>query len=159
MWAQSTTVGVDALEPLADFADRHGLVFVDAPVLGTPTPAEDGKLTVLAAGPRAGPARPLAPVLDAVGQRTVWLAATVRSGAATRLKMVCNSWVLALNNGAAEALALARGLGVDPGASSTSSPEAPWTWATCTPRRRAIDEGRLHAQLPGRDRGARTPGS
>lgn len=113
VWLQSTTVGTEAITPLAGLARTHGLVFVDAPVLGTKEPAEKGLLTVLAAGP--GRARDvLAPVLEAVGTKTVWVGDDGATGAATRLKLVCNSWVLALTNGTAEALALAAGLGVDP---------------------------------------------
>jgi 3-hydroxyisobutyrate dehydrogenase len=113
VWSQSSTVGLDDLEPLAAFAAEHDLVFVDAPVLGTRQPAEGGQLVVLAAGPQEA-RTPLAPVLDAVGNRTVWIAEDAASGAATRLKLVCNSWVLTLTNGVAEALALAEGLDVDP---------------------------------------------
>ncbi|MCL7377205.1 NAD(P)-dependent oxidoreductase [Streptomyces sp. 35G-GA-8] len=113
VWLQTTTVGVEAVSSLADLARHHGLVFVDAPVLGTKAPAESGDLLVLAAGPEAARA-PLAPVLDAVGSRTVWLGEDGSTGAASRLKLVCNSWVLALTNGTGEALALAKGLGVDP---------------------------------------------
>ncbi len=113
VWSQSTTAGLGSLEPLAAFAGEHDLVFVDAPVLGTRQPAENGQLTVLAAGPEEARAT-LAPVYDAVGSRTVWIAEDGASGAASRLKLVCNSWVLALTNGTAEALALAEGLGVEP---------------------------------------------
>ena len=113
IWLQSTTAGIEAIAPLAELARRQRLVFVDAPVLGTKAPAEDGELLVLAAGPEEA-RTPLAPVLDAVGRRTVWLADDGATGAASRLKLVCNSWVLALTNGTAEALALAKGLGVDP---------------------------------------------
>ncbi|MET9556646.1 NAD(P)-dependent oxidoreductase [Streptomyces sp. NPDC006645] len=113
LWLQSTTAGLDALTPLAELADAHGLVFFDAPVLGTRGPAEQGSLTVLAAGPRE-PRDALTSVLDAVGERTLWVADDGASGAATRLKLVCNSWVLTLTHGTAEAVALANGLGVDP---------------------------------------------
>nr|WSZ95842.1 NAD(P)-dependent oxidoreductase [Streptomyces sp. NBC_00857] len=113
IWLQSTTAGVEAIAPLADLARRQGLVFVDAPVLGTKAPAEDGELLILAAGPEEA-RTPLAPVLDAVGRRTVWLSDDGTTGAASRLKLVCNSWVLTLTNGTAEALSLAKGLGVDP---------------------------------------------
>ncbi|NBM15578.1 NAD(P)-dependent oxidoreductase [Streptomyces sp. GC420] len=113
VWLQSTTAGLDALAAMNDFAGTHRLLFVDAPVLGTRAPAEAGQLTVLAAGPPA--ARPvLAPVLEAVGRLTVWTGEDGGEGAATRLKLVCNSWVLALTNATAEALSLASGLGVDP---------------------------------------------
>jgi 3-hydroxyisobutyrate dehydrogenase len=110
-WLQCTTAGVDGLAPLTGLARDHGLVFVDAPVLGTRQPAESGQLTVLAAGPTAA-REPLTPVLDAVGARTAWVGE--EPGAATRLKLVCNSWVLAVTHGTAEAIALAEGLGVDP---------------------------------------------
>ncbi|WP_052852247.1 NAD(P)-dependent oxidoreductase [Streptomyces avicenniae] len=111
VWMQSTTTGPDGLEPLAAFAREQGLTFVDAPVLGTRQPAEDGKLVILAAAPEAVRAR-LAPVLDVLGARTVW--AGTEPGAASRLKLVCNSWIFALTHGAAEALTLAEGFGLDP---------------------------------------------
>ncbi|WP_258052897.1 NAD(P)-dependent oxidoreductase [Streptomyces sp. Ru73] len=113
VWAQCTTAGIEALGELAGFARDHGLVFVDAPVLGTKQPAEAGQLVVLAAGP--GAARELlAPVFEAVGSRTVWVGENGDEGAATRLKLVINSWVLTVTHGTAEALALAKGLGVAP---------------------------------------------
>ncbi|HET8560826.1 MAG TPA: NAD(P)-dependent oxidoreductase [Marmoricola sp.] len=113
VWLQTTTVGPGPLAGLASFAEEHGLVLVDAPVSGTREPAEKGALTVLAAGPpeARGVVRP---VLDAIGSRTIWLGEDARDGAASRLKLVVNSWVLAVNAAAGEAIALARGLGVDP---------------------------------------------
>ncbi|GGX02837.1 NAD(P)-dependent oxidoreductase [Streptomyces lomondensis] len=112
-WAQSTTAGMESLGALAAFAREHGLVFYDAPVLGTRQPAEAGKLTVLAAGPAEGRDR-VTPVFDAVGARTVWTGEDGAAGSATRLKLVANSWVLAATAAAGEALALAKALGVDP---------------------------------------------
>lgn len=113
VWAQTTTVGVAALAGLAKLADRHGLLLVDAPVVGTRQPAEQGQLLVLAAGP-AATRDAVRPVFDAVGRRTVWLADDATGAAATRLKLVVNSWVLAITAATGEALALARGLDVDP---------------------------------------------
>lgn len=113
VWLQSTTAGLDALTPLTELAAAHGLLFYDAPVLGTRGPAEQGKLLVLAAGPE-GARETFTSVLAAVGDRTLWVGDDGASGAATRLKLVCNSWVLTLTHGTAEALALANGLGVDP---------------------------------------------
>ncbi|MGZ3119152.1 NAD(P)-dependent oxidoreductase [Streptomyces sp. H62] len=112
-WVQSTTAGVDAVADLAALAQEHGLVFFDAPVLGTRQPAEAGRLLVLAAGP-AGARDAVTPILDAVGSRTVWTGEDGAAGSATRLKLVANSWVLAATNAAGEALALAKALGVDP---------------------------------------------
>ncbi|MEU1852222.1 NAD(P)-dependent oxidoreductase [Streptomyces sp. NPDC019990] len=113
VWVQSTTAGIEAVGTLAAFAGAHKLVFYDAPVLGTRQPAEAGKLTVLAAGPAEGRAK-VTPVFDAVGARTVWAGEDGAEGGATRLKLVANSWVLAVTAAAGEALALAKALDVDP---------------------------------------------
>src|SRR3954454_19241609 len=40
IWAQMSTVAPAPLDGLAEIADRHGLVFVDAPVQGSRRPAE-----------------------------------------------------------------------------------------------------------------------
>ncbi|MER5831199.1 NAD(P)-dependent oxidoreductase [Streptomyces sp. NPDC002130] len=113
VWVQSTTAGIEGVAELAAFAREHGLVFYDAPVLGTRQPAEAGKLTVLAAGPTEGRDR-VTPVFDAVGARTVWSGEDGALAGATRLKLVANSWVLAVTAAAGEALALSKALGVDP---------------------------------------------
>ncbi|MEV6180984.1 NAD(P)-dependent oxidoreductase [Streptomyces sp. NPDC052016] len=114
-WVQSTTAGIEAIGDLAAFARAHDLVFFDAPVLGTRQPAEAGQLTVLAAGPSASRAA-VAPVLDAVGARTVWTGEDGGAGSATRLKLVANSWVIAATAAAGEVLALSQSLDVDPNA-------------------------------------------
>ncbi|MFR0356611.1 NAD(P)-dependent oxidoreductase [Streptomyces sediminimaris] len=115
VWMQSTTAGIEATGDLAAFAREHGLVFYDAPVLGTRQPAEAGRLTVLAAGPAEGRER-VEPVFDAVGARTVWTGEDGAAAGATRLKLVANSWVLAATAAAGEVLALAKALDVDPDA-------------------------------------------
>jgi 3-hydroxyisobutyrate dehydrogenase len=110
LWLQMSTVGVAAAERLAAVAERFGLVYVDAPVLGTRGPAEQGELLILASGPEQARER-CAPVFDAVGAETRWLGP---AGTGSRLKLVVNSWVLALTEATAEALALAEGLLLDP---------------------------------------------
>ncbi|MFJ5073269.1 NAD(P)-dependent oxidoreductase [Streptomyces sp. NPDC088553] len=112
-WVQSTTAGIEEVGELAGLAREHGLVFFDAPVLGTRAPAEAGQLVVLAAGPSEG-RQAVAPVLAAVGSRTVWTGEDGGDAAATRLKLVANSWVLAATNATGEVLALSKALGVDP---------------------------------------------
>ncbi|MGW2562764.1 NAD(P)-dependent oxidoreductase [Streptomyces sp. NPDC001514] len=113
VWAQTATVGEAATAELAGFAREHALAFVDAPVVGSRQPAEAGELVVLAAGPPAAHVV-LAPVFDAIGRHTTWMGEDAATAAASRLKLVINSWVTALNHSIAESLALARGLGVDP---------------------------------------------
>ncbi|WP_460438841.1 NAD(P)-dependent oxidoreductase [Amycolatopsis stemonae] len=110
LWLQMSTVGLDWTDRLAAAAEKAGAVFVDAPVLGTRQPAEQAQLQVLASGPEE--ARPKAtPVFDAVAVKTQWLGP---AGQGSRLKLVLNAWVLALTNGTAESLGLARALGIDP---------------------------------------------
>jgi 3-hydroxyisobutyrate dehydrogenase len=111
VWAQMGTIGVAATEELAAIAaaQRPDVMFVDAPVSGTRGPAEAGELFVLASGPER--ARPLLePVFGAVGQTTRWLG---EAGAGSRLKLVWNTWLMFLIEGAAEMIALADALGVD----------------------------------------------
>jgi 3-hydroxyisobutyrate dehydrogenase len=106
IWWQASTVGLEATERLKGL----GPTYVDAPVLGTRQPAEEGKLTVLAAGPQDALDR-LAPLFDAVGSKTIRFD---KVGDATRAKLVMNHWVLALTAATAETIALARSLDVDP---------------------------------------------
>jgi 3-hydroxyisobutyrate dehydrogenase len=110
VWLQMSTIGIDGTGRCAELAERHELRFVDAPVLGTKQPAEQGELVILASGPDELRER-LAPIFEGVGKRTLWLGA---AGAGTRLKIAVNAWILTVVEGAAEALALAEGLGLDP---------------------------------------------
>ena len=110
LWLQMSTVGIAATEALAALAEERSVPFVDAPVLGTKAPAENGALTVLASGPDDVHER-CAPVFDAVGVKTVWLG---EAGTATRAKLVLNHWVLGLTEAVAETVALAEALDIDP---------------------------------------------
>jgi 3-hydroxyisobutyrate dehydrogenase len=106
IWWQASTVGLEATDRLKNL----GPTYVDAPVLGTKQPAEEGTLTVLAAGP-SDALDTLAPLFDAVGSKTIRLGEV---GEATRAKLVLNHWVLALTAATAETISLAHSLGVDP---------------------------------------------
>jgi len=110
IWLQCSTVGIDACERLGRLAADAGVAYVDAPVLGTRKPAEEAKLNVLASGDNALRDRCSA-VFAAVGQNTRWLGP---AGAGSRLKLVMNSWVLAVTAAVAEAVALAEKLNLDP---------------------------------------------
>ncbi|GDY30844.1 NAD(P)-dependent oxidoreductase [Gandjariella thermophila] len=114
LWLQTSTVGLAGLGSLVKVAGQHNLNMVDAPVLGTRAPAEQGKLVVLAAGPEDARDR-AQPVFDAIAQRTMWVGDSAEAGAASRLKLALNSWVLAITNAVGEAVGLAEALGVDPG--------------------------------------------
>jgi 3-hydroxyisobutyrate dehydrogenase len=111
VWVQMGTLGVEGSERCAELARDRGLGYVDAPVLGTKKPAEEGQLVVLASG--AGiPRELLEPFFDAVGKRTIWLGA---AGEGSKLKLVINSWLCSIAEGTAEMLRLATALGIEPG--------------------------------------------
>lgn len=110
VWVQMSTIGEQGTERCIALARERGIAFVDAPVLGTKQPAEEGKLVIMASGPKD--LRELVqPVFDAVGQRTMWVG---EAGAGSRLKLVTNAWIVAVVEGGAETIALAEGLGLDP---------------------------------------------
>jgi 3-hydroxyisobutyrate dehydrogenase len=110
VWAQMSTIGVEGSERCAELAAANGLALVDAPVLGTKKPAEEGQLVVLASGPEEARAA-VEPIFDAVGKKTLWAGET---GAGSRLKVVVNSWIVSVVEGTAEMLSLAQGTGVEP---------------------------------------------
>jgi len=109
VWIQTSTVGLDGARRIAEAA---GGQIVDAPVLGTKKPAQDGTLVVLASGP-SGLLEKARPVFDAIGSRTVVAGDVV--GQASALKLATNSWVGLITAGAAQSLALGQALGLDPG--------------------------------------------
>lgn len=110
VWAQMGTIGVEGSARCAELARDRGLIYVDAPVLGTKKPAEEGQLVVLASGPEDSRER-LEPFFDAIGKRTIWLG---EAGQGSRLKVVVNSWICSIAEGTAEMLRLAAALGLEP---------------------------------------------
>ncbi len=110
VWAQMGTIGAAATDKwTAEVATRRADVdFVDAPVSGSRAPAESGQLLILAAGSERA-AAVLSPVFGRLGHRTIWLGVP---GEATRLKLILNTWLAFLVEGAAETSALAQRLGV-----------------------------------------------
>jgi 3-hydroxyisobutyrate dehydrogenase len=128
IWLQMSTIGVDGTERAIALAKerRPDVVFVDAPVSGSKTPAEEGKLLILASGPAAA-LDALAPVFSTLGQKTIrWEGA----GAGSRMKLVLNTWLAVLGEGIAETAVLAQSLGVSLNDVSTcigsTALDAPW---------------------------------
>jgi len=111
VWAQMATIGLTATADLAERLRgvRPGVRFVDAPVSGSKGPAEAGDLLILASGPRAA-APALEPAFAAIGRRTVWLG---QAGQGSRMKLAVNAYMAILIEGVAEALELARELGIE----------------------------------------------
>jgi 3-hydroxyisobutyrate dehydrogenase len=111
VWLQSSTVGRDGTRRIAELVRSRGLSMLDLPVLGTRKPAADGALVVLASGD-PGLRDRVAPVLEAIGSRTVW--AGDELGQASALKLACNAWVASVNAAIAQSVALAQAFGLDP---------------------------------------------
>jgi len=110
VWLQMSTVGTEGHERLARVADERGVFYVDAPVLGTKEPAEQGQLIVLASGPDEVRER-CQHVFDTLGSTTFWLGP---AGAGSRLKLVTNNWIVGILGILAETVTLAEAVGVDP---------------------------------------------
>ncbi|HEV2635247.1 MAG TPA: NAD(P)-dependent oxidoreductase [Actinocrinis sp.] len=111
VWAQASTVGIEAADRLARLAAEHGVGYLDVPVLGTRQPAQEGKLTVLGSGSQELRGK-VAGVLEAIGARTLWVGD--RPGDGQRLKLAANAWVLSITAATAQSVALAGHAGLDP---------------------------------------------
>jgi 3-hydroxyisobutyrate dehydrogenase len=111
VWAQMGTIGVEATIEVANRVSqlRPDVMFVDAPVSGSKGPAETGQLLILASGPAEAEAI-ARPAFSAIGRKTVWLG---RAGQGSRMKLAVNAYMSILIEGVAEALELARRLGID----------------------------------------------
>jgi len=137
LWLQMSTIGIEGMERCAEIASERGATLVDAPVLGTKKPAEEGALIVLASGPEDVRDR-VGPVFEAVGKRTIWVGET---GTSTRLKLAINAWIVSAVEGAAEMLALAEGLGVDPEMPLDAIADGPLDMPYLQMKARAMIEG------------------
>jgi 3-hydroxyisobutyrate dehydrogenase len=111
VWVQCSTIGLDGTATVVQLADEYGITLVEAMMLGTKAPAEQGRLTMLAAGP-ADRLDQIRPVLDAISVKTVVAGAEV--GAGTALKLAANAWIASITAATAQSLTLASVLGVDP---------------------------------------------
>ena len=110
-WLQMSTIGPDGTRRAAELAGSAGVTMLDAPVLGTRQPAEQGQLVVVVSGDPEATAE-ARPVFEAVGARTMEVGD--QPGAASALKLVVNAWVASMNAAVAQSVSLARGLGLDP---------------------------------------------
>lgn len=111
IWVQMSTIGVAGIERVAALVDaeRPDVMLLDAPVSGSKDPAAHGQLTIFASGPDGARSR-VAPLFDALGQRTIWVGSV---GAGSRLKVVNNTWLAFETEAVAASVALARRLGLE----------------------------------------------
>lgn len=111
VWLQAATIGAEGTEMLARLASDHGRAFCECQLLGTRGPAENGTLVLLTAGAEQAQQQ-VTLVLEAIGSRVV--RAGDVPGAASRLKLACNTWLTGLAATVGQSFAVADGLGVDP---------------------------------------------
>jgi len=111
IWVQMSTIGLAGISDVMAMvaSERPDVVLLDAPVSGSKDPAEQGQLIIFASGPDEMRPR-VAPLFDALGQRTVWVGAV---GAGTRLKLVNNTWLALGAEAIADSVALGLRLGLD----------------------------------------------
>jgi 3-hydroxyisobutyrate dehydrogenase-like beta-hydroxyacid dehydrogenase len=106
-----STIGPEAVRELADNLDGRGLRTLDAPVSGGVARAERGDLLIMTGGPE-DLFEELRPALEAMGSSVVHCGPRVGDGQAVKLvnQLLCGVHIAA----AAEALAYAEALGLDP---------------------------------------------
>jgi 3-hydroxyisobutyrate dehydrogenase-like beta-hydroxyacid dehydrogenase len=107
-----STIGPQAARELAARADTHGVAFLDSPVSGSVTLAEQGTLTAMVGGPA-----------DTLDRARLVLAAMTRAqfhlgpaGAGAAMKLAVNLIIAATSQSVGEAMALAATVGIDPSA-------------------------------------------
>ena len=111
VWVQASTIGTDGTGTVVQLAQKYGVTLVEAMMLGTKAPAEQGKLTLLAAGP-SDVLDGLTPVFDAIAVKTVRAGDHVGQG--TALKLAANAWIASITAATGQSLAIARALDLDP---------------------------------------------
>ena len=104
-----STIGTPATERCQALADEFDATFVDAPVVGTRGPAEQGALTILASGPEQS--RPVAEPCLRRRRADLWLG---EAGTGSRAKVMVNAWVIGVVAALAETLSLGRALELAP---------------------------------------------
>jgi 3-hydroxyisobutyrate dehydrogenase len=108
---QASTIGLEGTRRVVARAESIGVRLLEAMMLGTKAPAENGQLTLLVAGPDELADR-VAPVFEAIAAKVIRVGPEI--GSASALKLATNAWVGAITAATAQSLALARGLGLDP---------------------------------------------
>jgi 3-hydroxyisobutyrate dehydrogenase-like beta-hydroxyacid dehydrogenase len=108
-YVDMSTIDVETSRESARLAQERGALFLEAPVAGSRKPAEDGLLTVMAAGDRPLYDRAL-PALERMGKKILFLG-EVGSGA--RMKLANNLVMGGMMAAFAEGMALAARSGLD----------------------------------------------
>lgn len=146
IWAQMSTIGVSGTERITRLVNeqRRDVILLDAPVLGSRGPAEQRHLVILASGPDQVHSR-VAPVFDAIAQRTVWVGP---AGTGSRLKLVNNLLLAFIAEGLAESIALGQALGLDRAAMLDAWQGSPLVSAWAAEKLQRIGRDEYSAQYP-----------
>jgi 3-hydroxyisobutyrate dehydrogenase-like beta-hydroxyacid dehydrogenase len=110
-YVDMSTIDVETSRDSARLARERGALFLEAPVAGSRKPAEDGLLTIMAAGDRPLYDRSL-PALERMGKKILFLG---EEGNGARMKLANNLVMGGMMAAFAEGVALASRSGLDPG--------------------------------------------
>lgn len=102
---QETADAISLLESL-----RPDMLYLDAPVSGTKAPAENAQILVMASGCRER-SHAAQQVFDAISRGTQWYG---EAGSSQKMKLVINAWLIAMMQGVAESMQLAKQFGFTP---------------------------------------------
>lgn len=112
IFCQMGTIGIQETENAITRLKQlqPAMVFIDAPVSGTKTPAENAQILILASGQRDKCAA-AETVFSAISRGTQWFG---EAGNSQKMKLVLNSWLIAMMQGVAESAQLAKQFGFTP---------------------------------------------
>jgi 3-hydroxyisobutyrate dehydrogenase len=102
---QETADAISLLESL-----RPDMLYLDAPVSGTKAPAENAQILVMASGCRERRMR-RSRYLTPSPRGTQWYG---EAGSSQKMKLVINAWLIAMMQGVAESMQLAKQFGFTP---------------------------------------------
>lgn len=108
-YVDMSTVDAETSRESARLAHERGALFLEAPVAGSRKPAEDGALTIMAAGDRELYETAL-PALEKMGKKILFLGET---GKAAHMKLANNLVMCGALTALCEGIALAAGSGLD----------------------------------------------
>lgn len=111
VYAEMSTIGKTCMEQIADGLAEARIATVDAPITGGPPAAREGRLAMLAAGPKDALER-VVPWLDRIGRQTYVLGNT--PGQAQIMKLVNNALMATNMVVASEGLVMGAKAGLDP---------------------------------------------
>lgn len=109
LWMDCSTVHPSFSQKMATKATQAGYRFLDAPVVGTKGPAENGELVFLVGGDKAD-LEQAQPLMDVMGKKTLHLGG---HGKGSSMKMIVNMMLAQTMLAFSEGLSLGQALGIE----------------------------------------------